>query len=218
MRGMRTSMRIRSGYSREAICTASSPLVAATTSYPANLSVKATRSRISGSSSAINIFGIQPSISLLNRQSKREGAAFARQSLDLHPKPSVMHLNQLAYNRQPQAGARRGQHQRMFAAIETFKDAFLIRRRNAYTVVLHIHLNFLSIESMQADFDGSILRCVMIGIIHKVIQYLAHAFRIAADMRQGLGSVQRERHGFILFLRAAQNIRDHIFGDLTQVQ
>src|SRR5215467_10488939 len=126
MRGMRTSMRTKSGLTLGAISTASSPLLAANTSCPAKRRVKATKSRISRSSSAINIFAIHASSFFVHGQGKGEGAPFARYAAALHPNTSSVHFHQLFDDRKPQTGSRRCQHQRMLTAVETLEDAFLI--------------------------------------------------------------------------------------------
>src|SRR5512138_371978 len=119
---MRTSMRTRSGFTLGAISTASSPLVAANTSCPANRSVKATRSRISRSSSAIKIFAIESSLlriakQFVDRQGKGEHTALTRGARAFHPDPAFMHFHDLFNDREAQSGTGGRQHQRMLTSI-----------------------------------------------------------------------------------------------------
>src|SRR5512147_3186752 len=114
-------MRTRSGLTLGAISTASSPLVAANTSCPANRSVKATRSRISRSSSAIKIFAIESSLLFVDRQGEGKRAALTRHTRAFHPDPAFMHLDDLFNNRESQSGTRGRQHQLMLTSIESFK-------------------------------------------------------------------------------------------------
>src|SRR5512147_2550195 len=108
---MRTSIRTRSGLTLGAISTASSPLVAANTSCPANRSVKATKSRISRSSSAIKIFAIESSLLLIDRQGEGEGTAITRHTGAFHPDPAFMHFHNLFNDGEAQACAGRRQYQ-----------------------------------------------------------------------------------------------------------
>src|SRR6266498_585826 len=91
IRGIRTSIRMRSGFTFGANSTASSPFAAVNTSYPAKRRVKATKSRISRSSSAIKIFAIPASLFFVYRQGKGEGTAIAGHAIALHPDPSFVH-------------------------------------------------------------------------------------------------------------------------------
>src|SRR5262245_14944140 len=129
MRGIRTSMRIRSGLTLGAMSTASSPLLAAKTSCPAKRRVKATRSRMSRSSSAIKILAIDASLFFVRGQCERELAAFARNAAASHPDSSIMHLDQLFDDGKTQSGSRRGEHQWMFAAVETLEHTILVVKR-----------------------------------------------------------------------------------------
>src|SRR5512147_3013392 len=103
-------MRTRSGLTLGAISTASSPLVAANTSCPANRSVKATRSRISRSSSAIKIFAIESSLLLVDRQGKGERTAITRHAGTFHPDPAFMHFYDLFNDGEAQSRAGRRQY------------------------------------------------------------------------------------------------------------
>src|SRR6185503_8917296 len=126
MRGMRTSMRIISGFTLGAISTASSPLLAVNTSCPAKRRVKATKSRISRSSSAINIFAIQSSLIFVNWQGEGERASFPGDAGALHPDAALVHIHNLFNDGESQSGSRRGQNQWVLTTIETFEYAFLI--------------------------------------------------------------------------------------------
>src|SRR3990172_5922561 len=145
MRGIRTSNRIRSGYSCFATWTASSPFMPVTTSYPAKRKVKATRSRISGSSSAINIFVIASLFAfLIYRQCEGKSTSLPL-PFAFQPDSSFVHAYQLPYNCQSQACARCGQHKRVFTAIEAVKDTGLILFGNTNSRILHIHLHFAAV-------------------------------------------------------------------------
>src|SRR5512139_1799470 len=132
MRGMRTSIRIRSGFTLGASSTASSPLAAVNTSYPANRRVKATRSRISRSSSAIKIFAIESSLCFVNGQGKGECTSLSGNARALHPDATLMHLNNLFNDGQAQSGSWCGQDQRILASIEALKDPVLVLQRDPH--------------------------------------------------------------------------------------
>src|SRR5215208_5951199 len=137
MRGIRTSIRIRSGLTLGAISTASSPLLAANTSYPAKRRVNATRSRISRSSSAINIFAIHSSLSFVNRRCKGKQASLARDTGAFHPDTPFVHVHNLFNDGEPQTGPWRCENERMFTTVETFKYAILIFQCDTHTVILY---------------------------------------------------------------------------------
>src|SRR5512141_1308031 len=119
MRGMRTSIRIKSGLALGATCTASSPFDAATTSWPAKRRVNAIRSRMSRSSSAIRIFAILASSTrIVYRECKGEGTAFTGNAFAVHPDTAIVHLHQLMHDWQTQTRTGGRQHKRMFAAEE----------------------------------------------------------------------------------------------------
>src|ERR1044071_8951191 len=143
MRGIRTSMRIRSGPTFGAISSASCPLDAAKTSWPAKRRVKATKSRISRSSSAINILAIIASSIFVNWQGKGELAAFARNTSALHPNLAIMHFHDLFDDGKPQSGSGGCQHQWVLTTIKPLKYTILIFQRNAHAIILHIHLHFV---------------------------------------------------------------------------
>src|ERR1043166_3420064 len=138
MRGIRTSMRIRSGLTFGAISSASCPLDAAKTSCPAKRRVKATKSRISRSSSAISILAIIASSIFVNWQGKGEYAALTRYTSTLHPNLSIVHFHNLLDDGKSQPGARGGQHQRVLAPIKPLKYAILIFQGDANAIILHI--------------------------------------------------------------------------------
>src|SRR5260221_8528958 len=141
---MRTSIRIRSGLTLGAISTASCPLEAANTSCPAKRRVKATKSRISRSSSAINILAIQASSIFMYRQSKGEYATFAWNAAAFHPNPSVVHLHNLFDDGKTQTGSRGCQDQRMFATIETLENTLLILQGDTNAIIFHVHLHLVT--------------------------------------------------------------------------
>src|SRR5512138_2462645 len=136
-------MRIRSGLTFGAISTASSPLAAAKTSYPANRRVNATKSRMSRSSSAIKIFAIHASLCFVDRQCKGECTPLPRDARTFHPDTTLVHVHNLFNDGESQTGSRRGKHQRMFTAIETLKYAFLVFQGYTYTVIFYIYLYFV---------------------------------------------------------------------------
>src|SRR6266542_3510802 len=89
-----------------------------------------------------------------------------------------MHFNQLANDGESQASPGRGEDERMFATEETFKDASLIFKRDAYTVILHIHLH-VTVLLVDINVDGSIFGRIVEGIIHEIAHDLPYAFSIA---------------------------------------
>src|SRR5215216_3831699 len=126
MRGIRTSIRTKSGFTWGANWTASSPLVATNTSCPANRRVKATKSRISRSSSAIKIFAMQSSLVFVEGQRKGERTAITWHSRAFHPNTALVHFHDLFNNGKSEAGSRRCQYKWMFAAIKALEHAVLI--------------------------------------------------------------------------------------------
>src|SRR3990172_5317147 len=168
MRGIRTSNRIRSGYSCFATWTASSPFMPVTTSYPAKRKVKATRSRISGSSSAINIFVIASLFAFLVYWQCEGKSTSLPLPFAFQPNTPFVHLYQLPDNCQPQARAGCGQDERVFAAIEAVKDAGLILFGNTNSGILHVHLYFAAVLAVQMYSDPAVFWGVMIGIVCQV--------------------------------------------------
>src|SRR5512143_4035011 len=137
-------MSTRSGLTFGAISTASSPLVAANTSCPANRSVKATKSRISRSSSAIKIFAIESSLLFVDRQREGERTPITRHTRTLHPDPAFMHLHDLFNDGEAQACTGSRQYQRMLTSVESLEHTTLVFQRNTNAVILHIHLDFVA--------------------------------------------------------------------------
>src|SRR6266545_5844321 len=202
MRGIRTSMRIKSGFDWSAVSTASSPLVATTTSCPANRRVKATKSRISRSSSAIKIFDIESSLFFVNWQGEGKDATIAWYTCALHPNTTFMHFYYLLNDGKTQSSSRRCQHQRMFASVESLEHTCLIFQRNAHTVVSHVHLDLLAtIWRMDTHCDRPILGRIVIGVIDKIAENLTYALDVTIHMRQFFRGIQRKCHGSIFFLR-----------------
>src|SRR6266540_2136465 len=215
---MRTSMRMRSGFTLGAMSTASSPLLAANTSYPAKRKVKATKSRISRSSSAINIFAIDSSLCFVHRQGKGERTSFARNACTFHPDTTFMHIHNLFNDGETQTGSRRCQYQRMLTTVEAFKYAILIFERDAHAIILHVHLHLVpAIQRMDLHQNRSIFGGVMIGVINEITHNLADTFYITIHTREFLRRVERQRHRLVLFLRATQNITNHILRYFAQV-
>src|SRR5512139_1080466 len=218
MRGMRTSIKIRSGLTLGASSTASSPLAAVNTSYPAKRRVKATRSRISRSSSATNIFAIESSLCFINGQGKGECTSLTGNARAFHPDTSLVHLDNLFNDGQAQSGSWRGQNQRVFTPIEALKDPVLVLQRDAHAVILHIQLYLVAaVQGMDADDDRPILGCVVVGIIDQVTQHLADPFHVTVNAWEFLWRVQGQRHGLVLLLRAPQDVTHYILGHLTHV-
>src|SRR5215212_3481908 len=219
MRGIRTSIRIRSGFTWGAMETASSPLVATSTSCPANRRVKATKSRISRSSSAIKIFAIESSLFFVNWQSEGKDATITHHTRALHPNTTFVHFHNLFNDGKTQSSSWRSQHQWMLASVEPLEDPVLIFQGNTHTIVGHIHLHLMAtIRRMNSHRDCPVLRCIVISIIHKIAKNLTHTLDIAVDMRKFFRRIQGKCHGPILFLRAPQNISDDIFGNFTQIK
>src|SRR6476619_718075 len=202
MRGIRTSIRIRSGFTSGAMVTASSPLVATTTSCPANRRVKATKSRISRSSSAIKIFAIESSLLLVNRQSERKDTSITRYASTFHPNATFMHFHNLFNDGKTQSGPRRCQHQRVLAPVESLEHPALVFQRNANAIVSHIHLHFVTpVRRVYPYSDRPILGCVVIGIINQVAEDLTDTLDITINMWQPFGCIQGKCHRSIFFLR-----------------
>src|SRR6266545_2701260 len=169
MCGIRTSIRMRSGFTLGAISTASSPFAAANTSYPAKRKVKATRSRISRSSSAINIFAIHSSLCFVNRQGEGERASLSRDACTSHPDTTFMHVYDLFNDGETQTSSRCCQNEWMFTTIEAFKYAILIFERDPYAIVLNVHLYFVpTVHCMDLHKDRPIFGGVVISIIDEV--------------------------------------------------
>src|SRR5690554_4126304 len=160
MRGIRTSSRIRSGTSLFAFSTASTPFTAVITSKPPNCRVRAIRSRMSGSSSAMSILCIARFTLLVlesscrladvgklrgdalkdGRQPHVEGAA--RAFLALYPDAPVVHLDDLLHDGQAEARARRAEDDGVaLAPVESLEDALQVCRRDADAGVLHVDLH-----------------------------------------------------------------------------